>query len=468
MQDIIEMFARAHAAQKEYEQCSQKVYDKVARIIGKTVHDNAEILAIEAVEETGMGTVPSKVEKQRRITKMTWLQMRDLPSKGVVGWETGKLEHECILKIAKPAGVIASVLPSTNPTSAMANNGMMAVKGGNAVIFCPHPKAKNVSKHCVEMIRAAIKSLGVPEDIVQILENPSFEATQAAMAAADLVIATGGPGMVKSAYSSGTPALGVGQGNCQVVVDKDMAYAFDALAKKLIANRAYDNGIPCTGEQNVIIPEADKDAMIAALENNGAYVFTDKALVDKLRSVIFVHDETNDTYSLSRKIVGLTPQEIGKLIGIDVPEDKKILSFPVEKYGNDELLCREILCPLTRILTYSGEFEEGVHIARTNLMMEGAGHSSDVYSDIREHQIYAGEQMPVCRLIVNNGNSLVGGANYESGFRTTSTVGCGFWGGSSIDVNVTFEHLLNYTRLYYTVEAEKEVPSDEEIWAEVE
>ena len=468
MQTVTEKIAQAKAAQAAYADCGQEIYDKVARIAAKTVFDNAKILAVEAVEETKMGTVPSKIAKMEKITKNIWFQMKDRPSKGVIGWETGKLKKNCILKIAKPAGIIVALLPSTNPTSAMGAVGAMALKGGNAVIFCPHPRAKNVSLHCLQLMREAIEGLGlgVSADVVQVIDEPSIEATQEIMPLADLVVAIGGPGMVTAAYSSGTPALGVGQGNCQVVVDRNMTYCYNTLAEKLVANRAYDSGIPCTGEQSVIVPAEDYDTMVAALKKAGAYLIEDEEKINELRKEIFKYNEDTGDYALDRKIVGLPPQKIGALVGLEIPAEAQILSLPFKAYGEDELFCREILCPITRILTYTGDWKEAVNIAETNLKMEGAGHSSDIYTNSEENQIYAGERLPVCRLVINNGNASVSGATFDNGFYTTSAIGSGYFGGSSIDVNVTFEHMLNITRLYYTVEAEREVPSDEEIWAE--
>ena len=463
---VDELIKKARKAQKVYADFSQAEYDKITRICAKKVYDNAEMFAKEAVEETGMGVVESKIRKQRNLMGNAWYYMKGKKSKGVVGWEKGKLDQDCILKIAKPIGIVGAIMPSTNPTSAMGGNGMQALKGGNAVIFCPHPKAKKVSLHCCKLLREAISQAGAPADLIQVLEEPSIEMTQELIKKVDVVVATGGPGMVKAAYSSGNPALGVGQGNCQVVIDEGMEREFDVITSRIVANRSYDNGIPCTGEQTVIVPKSAKEKLMKAFDRSGAYVIEDPDMVNKLRDTIFVYNEKTQDYILDRKIVGLSAQEMGKELGLDVPADKHIIVAPIEKYGTEELMCREILCPVTRVITYEGVWEEAVAVAKANLLMEGAGHSSDIYTDDEQKQIYAGEELPVCRLIVNNSNKIIGGGSFDNGFVATSTLGCGFWGGSSFDQNLTFEYLLNYTRMYYTVKKEREELTYEEIWGE--
>ena len=462
---IAGLVEKARAAQAVYAEFTQEQLNKVARICAKTVYDNAEVFAKEAVEETRMGTVEGKILKQKSAMTSQWHYTKDKISKGVVGWEQGKLDVDCILKIAKPVGVICGVMPSTNPTTNMGANAMQALKGGNALIVCPHPRAKKVSIHCAEMLRKAIADLGAPADLIQCIEEPTMELTQAAMHACDLVMATGGTGVVEAANSSGNPSLGVGQGNCQVVIDKGMQDKFDALSAAAVINRAWDSGIPCTGEQSIILPACDEREILAAFERNGAFVISDPDQVDLIRSALFDVD-ANGKYTLNRDHVGRSVQELGKCVGIEVPDDKKTIMVKVTKYGKDEPLCREKLCPVSAFIAYEGEWEEAVHIAKTNLLMEGAGHSSDIYTNSEEKQLYAGNELPVCRLIVNNANSVVGGEPYfTNGMVATSGVGCGVWQKNILKENLTFAHLLNYTRMYYTVPG-KETPTDEEIWAE--
>ena len=456
----------ARVAQAIYAEANQQQLNKAVRAVARVVYDNAVVFAEDAVAETGMGTVEGKILKQKSAMTSQWCYTRDKKSTGVIGWEQGKLDVDCILKIAKPIGVVAAVMPVTNPTTTMGANAMYALKSGNAIIVCPHPRAKNVSLHCANLMREALVKIGMPADLVQCVEEPSIEATGAVMHAADVVVATGGTGMVIAANSSGNPPLGVGQGNCQVVIDRGMNSYFEKLAKAAITNRAWDSGIPCTGEQTIIMPECDKDEIVAAFERNGAVVVVDEEPIEKLRKLLFI--EKNGKLPPNPDWVGQSVQTIGKAIGVDVPADKKTLLVHIEKFGHDEPLCKEKMCPVSNFITYDGTWEDAVHIAKSNLLVEGAGHSSDIYTESEERQQYVGIQLPVCRLIVNNGNCVVGGEPYyTNGMIATAGVGCGFWQKNILSENLTFANLLNYTRLFYTVPG-KPTPSEDEIWAEIE
>ena len=414
-----------------------------------------------------MGTVEGKTKKMKGAMTNQWAYTKGRVSKGVVGWEKGKLKEDCILKIAKPAGVIAGVMPVTNPTTTFGANAMQALKGGNAIIVCPHPRAKNVTKHCCELIRAAIEAVGAPADLVQAVEEPTMAITAEVMRQCDIVVATGGPGMVKAANSSGNPSFGVGQGNCQVVIDQDMADQFDEMAADIVPNRAYDSGIPCTGEQTIIVPAKDMAAFCAALERHQGYIVRDEAAIDRLRKLLFKIDPETGAAHPDPAYVGKNVQELGHEIGIEVPDDVLSIFIPISKYGKDELLCKEKMCPVANLYAYEGDWKEAVHVAKTNLLMEGAGHSTDIYSKNKDHQIYAGIELPVCRLPVNCGQGMLGGRPYfAGGMPSTSGLGCGFWQSNSLSGNLTFEHLLNYTRMLYKVKESRPNPTEEEIWAE--
>lgn len=316
------------------------------------------------------------------------------------------------------------------------------------------------------MIREAIAAVGAPADLVQVIEEPSIEMTGEAMRQCDLILATGGPGMVKAANSSGTPSFGVGQGNCQVVIDRGMSGKFEEMAADIVNNRAYDSGIPCTGEQTIILPEEDMDAFCAALERNKGMVIDNPTVIARFREMLFVPDKAGIPRA-NPDYVGKNVQELGHEAGIAVPDVVLSIFVKIGKYGPDELLCKEKMCPIANLYGYKGDWKEAVHIAKTNLLMEGAGHSTDVYSNDKDHQIYAGIELPVCRMPINSGQSMVGGRPYYSGgLPSTSSLGCGFWQSNNISENLTFEHLLNYTRMLYKVETNKPNPTEEEIWAE--
>ena len=300
-----ELVAKARVAQKEFEKYPQEVVDAAAKAIGKAVYDNAEELARMAVEETTMGRFESKVAKCKNKAKSTWWRMKDQKSRGIIERD----EVNGILKVAKPIGVVGCVTATTNPVINPMHNSMCALKCGNAVIICPHPRAKGVGKRAVELMNEALDKLGMPKNLIQIIEEPTMELSAGLMKAVDLCICTGGPGLVKVAYSSGKPALGVGQGNVQVLVDRDVDY--DEVAKMVITGRTFDNGVLCTCEQNVICPRDKADEMIAALKSNGAYYIGTKEEADKVRDSAFPHGIFNKEW------IGTTIQQIVALAGLE-------------------------------------------------------------------------------------------------------------------------------------------------------
>ncbi len=242
-----------------------------------------------------MGTVEGKIGKMHTAMTAGWQFTKSRKSTGVIGWEKGKLDVDCILKIAKPAGVIAAVTPSTNPTANIGFNSMQVLKGGNAVIFCPHPSAKNVSLHCVQMIRDNLEDAGFSPDLVQCVAEPSIETTQEMMKVCDLNVATGGAGMVKAALSCGKPSFGVGQGNCQALVDKGMNDMFDEIAQGSFSTASSTAAFPARVSRRSLFGE-DKEEVIAAFERAGAFIIRDKETVDKMRHILFVkHQKTENT-----------------------------------------------------------------------------------------------------------------------------------------------------------------------------
>lgn len=466
MEYVQGLVSKARKAQAVYAEFDQKGLDSAARAAAKCVYDNAELLAVEAVEETKMGTVDQKIIKMKNGMTNQWAYTKGRVSKGVVGWEKGKLKKDCILRIAKPAGVIAALMPVTNPTTTMGANAMQALKSGNAIIVCPHPRAKNVSLHCAELIRQAIVAVGAPADLVQCVEDPSMARSAEVMKQCDLVVATGGAAMVKAANSSGNPSFGVGQGNCQVVIDTGFVDKFDEMAAEMAANRAYDSGIPCTGEQTIILPSADKQAFVDAYNRNKGYYVTDKAAIQKLRELLFKIDDKGQPHP-NPDYVGKNIYELCKLIGVELPEGVLSILVEIDKFGVDEVLCREKMVPVSCLYAYENGWEEAVKVAKTNLLMEGAGHSTDVYSHDKDHQLYAGMEIPVVRMPINAGQGLLNGRPYYSGgMASTSGLGCGFWQSNYLSGNLTFENLLNYTLMLYKVEPDRAEPTEEEIWAD--
>lgn len=429
---VANLVGKARIAQKQFERdyTTQRAVDEVVRAAGKAIYDNAEVLGREAFEETGMGDIAGKMLKMQSVSLRSWNFMKGKPSVGVID----DFSEPGIKVIAKPIGVIGAVMPSTNPVATVIGNSMMALKCRNAIIIAAHPASAKGSIHTTQFIREALEGIGAPADLVQCIEEPSIAMTTELLNQADVNIATGGAGMVKAVYSAGRPAFGVGQGNCQAIVDADYP-DFKRVAATCVANRSFDNGVPCTGEQTLIIPEGREQEMLEALKEAGGYVITEEEDIAKLREKIF------PTPMINREVVGKSAFQIAKLCGLEVPEGAKVLVVKNQARGAEDPLCKEILCPVIRYTTYT-EFEDAAQIAISNLNCEGAGHSSSIWSKNQEHIDYVANLIPVGRFHIEQ--PTIGGNN---AIAPTVTIGCGTWGNNSISENLQYYHLMNVTRL---------------------
>ena len=452
MATVAEIFERAHKAQAEYEKnASQEQVDAAVKAIGKVVYDRAEELGKRAVEESGMGVVEDKIAKCQGKSKCIWNSLKGKKSYGIIeeNKETG------IIKVAKPKGVVGAVTPVTNPVVTPMCNAMFALKGKNAIVIAPHPRTSDLNKYVVDLFRAELKKLGLPEDLIQTIEHPSLDMTQEVMKTADVVVATGGAGMVKSAYSSGKPALGVGPGNVQVIIDRGVDY--DAAASMIIAGRKFDNGIICSGEQCVMIPSDEYDTVIKAFEKNGAYYIDDPEQVEKFAGAIFPDGVIN------KDVVGQSVQKIASLAGVSVPEGTKVVLLKARGRGKADLLCKEKMCPFMIAIPYD-TFDDAMSAAYENLCYEGKGHTCSIHSNDMEHVRMVGEFMPVSRIVVNQPSSTTAGGALTNGFSPTTTLGCGSWGNNSISENINYTHLINVSQIGL-YDKDKKIPTDEEIWA---
>ena len=433
---IAGLIQNARAAQKEFEErfTTQRAVDEVVRAIALTIYNAKEELTPEVVEETGMGTVAYKITKMIATTTGQWNTMR---GKASMGFIENPYDEPGVRVIAKPIGVVGSICPTTNPIITVVMNSMAAIKCRNAIIVAPHPKAKFVSQKAVNMIRAAFAKLGAPEDLIQIVapDHCTIETTDELLAACDVNVATGGPGMVKSVYSCGKPGFGVGQGNTQEIICDDWT-DLETTCAAAVANRAWDLGVPCTGDQMIHISAKREADFLAAVEKGGAYIIDDPEVRAKLSAYVFP-----DGKNINRDVVGKTPQVVGKAIGIEVPEDRQVLLTKVVGQAQDDVLCKECLFPLMRYRTYE-TFEEAVDAACANLYMEGAGHNSSIWTNDEANIEYASMRMPVSRLQVNQ---VPLGKN--NGMPPTTTLGCGYWSGNSISENFEWYHLYQTTRV---------------------
>lgn len=444
---IMGYIERARKAQKEYEAYNQEQVDLIVKAIAKAVYDNAEMLAKLAVEETGMGVYEHKIAKNQMKAKLIWNSLKGKKSVGIIN----RNEETGITEIAKPMGVVAAITPTTNPNVTPMSNAMFALKGRNAIIITPHHRSIKSSTKTVELINKALLEIGAPQNLIQIVDQQSRENTKLLIENADVVIATGGMGMVKAAYSSGKPALGVGAGNVQCILDKDID--IKEAVPKIITGRTFDNGIVCAGEQSIIIPEEIYDQVIEEFKKNKAYIVS-KDDRSSLRDILFKYGEMN------KDVVGQSVSKLAQLCQLNISEDASVIVVPVEDLN--DVLGKEKMCPVLAAYKYH-DFSEAVNIAKSNLEREGKGHSVSIHSNNIKNIEYAGENLDVSRFVINQVSATSAGGSFYNGFAPTNTLGCGSWGNNSISENLSYKHLINISRIGYYMK-DNYVPTDEEIW----
>ncbi len=450
VQDLV---AKARKAQAAFESFSQEKVDAIVREIGKYVYDNAEMLAKMACDETGIGVYEDKVLKKKGKARAIWNSLKGKKSRGIIGED----KDNAMLFVAKPVGVVGAVTPITNPVVTPMCNGMFALKCGNAVIFAPHPKAQKCAEHLTDAFMKIVKAHGGPDHLIQVVKNGSVQTTQDLMKTVDVVVATGGGAMVKSAYSSGKPSYGVGAGNVPVIIDRGVN--LQEAVEKIVRGASFDNGIICSHEQFILVPEEQYAEAIKLFNATGKVWYTeDEAKIQKFRDVVFPGG------MLGKDVVGKPCKEIADLAGVpEVPASTRIILLRAKGAGTKDILAKEKLCPVVAILPYK-TFEEAVADAKANLIVEGAGHSAGIHSEDSAHIAYAGTELPISRLVVSQPCSTTAGGALDNGFAPTTTLGCGSWGGNSISENLDYKHLMNVSRVGSVIKGKK-IPTDAEIWA---
>ena len=435
--DSVEMLekaiARTKQAQNQFATFTQKQVDKIFLAAASAANKARIPLAKMAVEETGMGVVEDKVIKNNYAAEYIYNAYKNTKTCGVI--EEDKAYGT--KKIAEPIGVIAAVIPTTNPTSTAIFKCLLALKTRNAIIISPHPRAKNCTIAAAKLVLEAAVAAGAPEGIIDWIDVPSLEMTNTVMKEADIILATGGPGMVKAAYSSGKPALGVGAGNTPAIID-DSADILLAV-NSIIHSKTYDNGMICASEQSVIVLDSIYDAVKAEFLRRGCY-FLNADETEKVRKTIIING------ALNAKIVGQTAERIAELAGITVPESTKILIGEVESVELSEEFAHEKLSPVLAMYK-AKSFDEALDKADRLIADGGFGHTSSVYLDAiteTEKLDKFGARMKTCRILVNTPSSHGGiGDLYNFKLAPSLTLGCGSWGGNSVSENVGVKHLLN-------------------------
>ena len=432
-QELDELIAKVRKAQETYSTYSQEQVDKIFKAAAIAANKMRIPLAKEAVEETGMGIVEDKVIKNHYASEYIYNAYKNTKTCGVIE-EDDDMGYE---RIAEPIGVLAGIVPTTNPTSTAIFKSLLALKTRNAIIFSPHPRARKCTIHAAKVVLDAAVEAGAPENIIAWVENPSVQASSQLMKDCDCTLATGGPGMVTAAYSSGKPAIGVGPGNSPVVIDStaDIRTAVSSI----IHSKTFDNGMICASEQSVIALVENYDAVKEEFKYRGCHFLTASEL-EKTRKTIIINGSTN------AKIVGQSACKIAQMAGFDVPEDTKLLIGEVSSTDVSEAFAHEKLAPV--LAMYKAEnFEDALDKAEKLVKDGGYGHTADIYADERlgkEHIGFFAERMKACRILVNS-PSAFGGLGDIFNFKMTPslTLGCGSWGGNSVSENVGVKQLLN-------------------------
>ena len=419
-------------AQREFATYSQEQVDKIFYEVAMAANKARFELAKMAVEETGMGVLEDKVIKNHYAAEYIYNAYKDTKTCGVIEED----DIFGIKKIAEPIGVIAAVIPTTNPTSTAIFKILLALKTRNAIIISPHPRAKNCTNYTAKFLLEAAVKAGAPKNIIGWIDVPSLELTNEVMHEADIILATGGPGMVKSAYSSGKPAIGVGAGNTPVIIDEtaDIKMAVNSI----IHSKTFDNGMICASEQSVTVMESIYNEVKKEFAYRGCY-FLKKDELDKVRKTIIIGG------SLNAKIVGQPAYKIAEMAGVSVPENTKILIGEVESVDISEEFAHEKLSPV--LAMYKAKtFDEAIAKAERLVADGGYGHTSAIYIDVNEKEKLAIHEsaMKTCRILVNTPAAHGGlGDLYNFKLTPSLTLGCGSWGGNSVSENVGVKHLIN-------------------------
>lgn len=452
-QYISGLMERARAAQKVVETYTQERVDELATAIAwNIVRDGpAQEIAKLAYEESQMGNYESKYAKLMAKIKGLVRDLKGVKTVGVIERD----EVKKIIKIAKPVGVVGAVLPCTNPEATPVIKAMNAIKARDAVIFAPHPRTKKTNALIVSKMRETLKKYGVPEDLFIAIEEPTLEITNELMKQCDLIVATGGGGMVKAAYSSGKPAFGVGTGNAVVVVD-ETADLKDA-ANKIMRSKTFDLATSCSTENSLVVQESIYDELIKNLIDEGGYlVKADEK--EKLQNTMWQNGVLN------RKIVAQPAQKIAGLAGIQIPSDRKFLMVEETGVGPEYPFSGEKLSVVVAIYKYR-EFKEAIEKVNEITGYQGAGHSCGIHSLDEDRILEYAIKTKTSRVMVRQPQCLSNSGAWTNGMPITLTLSCGTWGGNITTENIHWRHFINVT--WVSIPFDAEIPSDEELFGDV-
>jgi len=450
---VSQLIERARRAQRIAESFNQERVDHLITAIAWNIvkPGTIEEIARLAVEETQMGNYESKYAKLNTKIKGALRDMKGKKSMGIIERD----EEKGLIKIAKPVGVVGAVLPTTNPEATPVIKAMMAIKTRNAIVMSPHPRAKKTNTMIVNIMRDVLKRYDAPEDLIIGIENPTLGITQELMKQCDLILATGGAEMVRTAYSSGKPAYGVGVGNAVVVVD-ETADIEDA-ANKVMRSKTFDYATSCSAENSLVIHESIYDDMIKALEDEGGYLLNEEEKA-KLQSTMWIDGVLN------REIIAQPAEKIAEIAGIDMPKDRKFIMVEENGVGPDYPFSGEKLSVVLTIYKYK-EFQEAIDRVNEITSYQGKGHSCGIHSTDEQHIVEFALKTYTSRVMVRQPQCLANSGAWTNGMPMTLSLGCGTWGGNISSENINWKHLLNVTWVSFPIPDTQ--PTDEELFGNV-
>ena len=451
---VSELVRKARAAQTVYAKYDQAQVDEVITAVAWSLlqPDNNKRLSEQAVADTGLGRVDDKIIKNHRKTLGLLRDLKNARSVGVIA----EYPDRGLIEIARPVGVVAAVVPSTNPVATPYNKTLNSLKGGNAVIIAPSPKGQGVAEEVVKLMRAALKQVGAPEDLVQKLPTPvNKPVTQELMRQVDLVVVTGSQNNVRSAMNSGTPAIGVGAGNVPSLVDETAD--IKSAAEKITASKMFDNATSCSSENSLVLVDSVYDEMMAALKELGAYLVNPEEK-ERLRKTMWVNGR------LSAQVTAKKAQEILNLAEINNSGEATSIVLVEESQPDvNSRFCNEKLSPVLTIFRAS-DYDDAVNIVTLILEINGKGHSVSLHSKDDDRALNLGLTLPVCRVIRNQAHCFATGGSFDNGLPFSLSMGCGTWGKNNISDNMNYRHYLNTTRI--SVIIPKNEPTLDEIFGD--
>ncbi len=448
---VSDLIRRAREAQKIYEDFDQAQVDDVVAAIAWVVlePDRNRYLSKRAVEDTGLGDVEDKFIKNYRKTLGLLRDLSDAKSVGVISEDPVR----GIIEIARPVGVVGAITPSTNPVATPTNKVMNALKGRNAIILAPSPRGEAVCEELVAFFQDALERVGAPRDLVQKLPKPVNKAdTETLMKSVDLIVATGSQNNIRSAYSSGTPAVGVGAGNVSVIVDETADC--DEAVRSIVASKTFDNATSCSSENCLVVVEANYQRMLGGLSAHGAILLNAEEKT-ALQALMWINGKLNP------RVIAKSAAEVAAMAGIAREDGKDIKVLLVEETGAgpDFPFSGEKLSPVLALYR-AADFSAAMDTVRAIYAYQGAGHSVGIHTRTGDRPVQIGLSLPTCRVIVNQAHCFATGGSFDNALPFSLSMGCGSWGGNSISENMNFRHYLNTVRVVSKIPSQEVSPED--------